>query len=93
MDKHGAMAHMLDIHIPIYGAMAQRYGLQRSYGIFYGSREPVKAHGAYIFLWHFMFFNDTIHKIMDHDWYVDDYVLNLNEFKFFATLGPVMKDD
>ena len=37
-----------------------------------------------------MLFNDDVHKVMDHDWYVDAYVLNLNEFKFFATLGNIV---
>ena len=54
MDKHGAMAHMHDVHMPIYGTMAQRHGLQGSHGTLHGSREQVKAHGAYVFMWQSM---------------------------------------
>ena len=96
MDKHGAMAHMHDAHMPIYGAMAhihgamaQRRGVYGSHGTLYSSREQVK-HTVHMFLWHFMFFNDEVHKVMDHDWYVDAYVSNLNAFIFYATLGYIV---
>ena len=51
MDKHGATTCMHDVHMPIYGAMAQRQGVHGCYGTLHGSSEQIKAHGAYVFTW------------------------------------------
>ena len=57
VDKHGPMAHMDGVHMHIYGAMAQRQGVHGCYGTLHGSREQIKAHGAYVFTWWSIDFN------------------------------------
>ena len=47
----GAMACMKNVHMHIYGAMAQRQGVHGCYGTMHGSKEQIKAHGAYVFTW------------------------------------------
>ena len=64
MDRHGAMACMHGVHMPIYGAMAQRHGLEGSHGTLYGSREQVK-HTMHMFLCDILWFSmHDVHKVM-----------------------------
>ena len=43
------MAHMHDVHMPVYGAMALRQDVHRYCGTLHGSKEQVK-HTVHMFL-------------------------------------------